>query len=223
MQLDAIRSKLEGAFTTIAEQQMAGLPLLNPIIKVEVVGLQPWQDGWCGVVITPWLMALMVGQGDGEPWDDMTLGDKVESSFPERSHQLTVNEFDGVGRCLTLSLESPMKAFPTHDSAVSRAESFISLLMLPPKEDAIPVDEVPADEARIQRFLSGEDMREIFEEEKAAMLAESGLTSREGSDACPASSESLVEKAREPMSRRDLLTGLRGEGTKAEQPTGEPG
>ncbi|OSM07298.1 [NiFe]-hydrogenase assembly chaperone HybE [Magnetofaba australis] len=204
-----LKDKLESVFGAIERDQMRGLPLLNPIIKVEAVGVQPIGDLWCGVVITPWLMSLLVVDPTGLSWQNAPLGEKIHIDFPERSHAMAINEFDGVGRCLTLSLESPMHPFPTHDSAVSRAESFLDVLMTDSADREPTLDDTPLDEARMQRFLSGEDMRDIFEQERQALMAENGFVSKEGSSACPASG-GAAQKMAQPVSRRDLFTGLRG-------------
>ncbi|MEG3639684.1 [NiFe]-hydrogenase assembly chaperone HybE [Magnetococcus sp. PR-3] len=212
MDAQALMQQLEATFTAIEQNQMQGLPLLNPMLHVEAVGFQRWQEGWLGVVITPWLMNLMWLPDDRGALEEATLGDKQDYRFPERSYTMLVNEFEGVGRCWTFSVHSPMSEFPAHDTTVARAEAFLEVLLT--ERDVEEEEDEALDEARIQRILSTEDIRSLYEEEQAKVMEEAGLVSKEGSEACPASQEDaepLSERVKQPVSRRDLLTGLRGE------------
>ena len=39
---------------------MAGVPMLNPALRVQAVGFRHWQSHWLGVLVTPWFMNLML-------------------------------------------------------------------------------------------------------------------------------------------------------------------
>ncbi|ABK44998.1 hypothetical protein Mmc1_2498 [Magnetococcus marinus MC-1] len=211
MDAQSLMQQLETTFTAIHKNQMQGIPLLNPMIRVEAVGFQRWQVGWLGVVITPWLMNLVYIPDDASALEAAPLGDKQVHRFPERSYTMLVNDFAGVGRCWSFSIHSPMGEFPAHDAAVARAEAFLALLLTPqqgeePQDDAL-------DEARIQRILSTDDIRALYEEEQAKVMEEAGLVSKQGSQACPATqtgAEPMGERMQQPMSRRALLPGLGG-------------
>ena len=178
---------LEQAFERIWHEKMEGLPLLNPFLKVEAVGFQSWGERIVGVMITPWFMNLMLLPGEGDEWPALAVGNKQSHRFPEKSYELTLNEFDGVGRCQCFPLHSPMHEFENSLVARTVAEAFLEVLMTE-KEEPSP-DE---DEARLARFLDGEELSEILAEEQAAKR-------------CPR--DDLAEST---LSRRDLLRGAVG-------------
>ncbi len=44
---------LEQAFSAVA-QRMQGLGFVNPALRVQAVGFEPWKGFWLGVMVTPW-------------------------------------------------------------------------------------------------------------------------------------------------------------------------
>ncbi|GAB6039877.1 [NiFe]-hydrogenase assembly chaperone HybE [Endothiovibrio diazotrophicus] len=181
---------LEQAFERIWREKMEGLPLLNPFLKVEAVGFQPWGERIVGVMITPWFMNLMLLPGAGDDWPELAIGDKQTLRLPEKSYELTLNEFDGVGRCLCFALHSPMQAFENQSVAATVANAFMEVLMTE-KEEHQPSEE----ELRLNRFLEGEEMADILAEEQAAAAAKR------------CHRDDLAEST---LSRRDLLRGSVG-------------
>lgn len=53
-------AQIEAAFRRIGQERMAGLPILNPALRVEVVGVSLWQGCRLAVLITPWCMNLIL-------------------------------------------------------------------------------------------------------------------------------------------------------------------
>ena len=51
-------------FKRIEDEQMAGIPLLNPALRVLTLGFQTHEARTMGVVITPWMMSLLLVPND---------------------------------------------------------------------------------------------------------------------------------------------------------------
>ncbi|MCP4993198.1 MAG: [NiFe]-hydrogenase assembly chaperone HybE [Gammaproteobacteria bacterium] len=185
-----LTSSLEDVFTQIQHNQMKGIPILNQALKVEAVGFQPWGNRCVGILITPWFMNLMLLPCEGDDWDEQKVGSKLSQKFPARAYEMTVNEFDGIGRCLTYPLHSPMNEFDTHPVAVAVAEAFMEVLMIEVEEQ-----EPSEEEVRMARFLEGEDMQAIADDEPLANVDEQCQ--------CP----EMKREADQTISRRDLLRG----------------
>lgn len=140
-------------FQRIAETRMAGLPLLNPALRVEAVGFRMWQERVTGMVVTPWLMSLVLLPGKNDHWGDQPLGRKRAIDFPSGGYDFLLNELDGIGRFLGHSLYSPMDAFASQEHALAAARAFLDALFLPREEEAADV----VDEALLGRILRGEE------------------------------------------------------------------
>ncbi len=184
-------AQLEQAFVHIEQTRMQGIPILNPRLRVEVVGFQPWEQGNLCVLVTPWFMNLMLFSEDEHEEGDLVVGSKQTIHFPEKDHEMVVNEFEGVGRCLSYAIHSQMGEFEGHDIAIAVAQSFLEVL-LAEKDEGEPDPE----DARFGRFINGEEMDAIREEEVARLAAEKP---------CPKSD--ITEQT---ISRRDLLRGAVG-------------
>jgi [NiFe] hydrogenase assembly HybE family chaperone len=182
-----ISRTLEAVFERIHQERMQGIPLLNPELKVETVGFQSWQGRTVGVLITPWLMSLVLLAGEEDDWSGLELGQKQLFDFPSQPHEFTVNEFEGFGICQTVALHSPMSKFPSHTSAVETARAFMESLM-----EECEREEVAVDKARMERYLNGEDMAQIYEDEKQKEIEQ----------------QQAAELQPQVLSRRDLLRGV---------------
>ena len=190
--LEQLSQRIETIFTRIHEEQMQGIPLLNPHLQVECVGFQRYQERLLGVLITPWMMSLILLPAEGEDWKQLKLGDKQTHRFPANHFTFLANEIEGIGVCQSHSLYSPMHEFANQDHALAAAESFLETLMVAvenPNTD-------PHDEALLGRILRGEETPEL--ELDGFALSES---KRNGNPECAASEEEQC------MTRRDLLHG----------------
>lgn len=180
-------NNLEETFTRIQHNQMKGIPILNPVLKVEAVGFQEWDDLIVGVLITPWFMNLMIFPREKDAWDKLSVGTKQTHLFPSGTYECMVNEFDGVGRCQTFPIHSPMNEFDSQEMAVFVARMFIEKLMTESENE-----DVALDEQRLGKFLQGQDMEQIHQQE---------LEEKVDASQC----QSLKKKTEQPLTRRELL------------------
>lgn len=107
---------LATAYARVAER-MAGLPVYNAKLTLEVVGFRRWEDVYVGVVVTPWCMNLV-----RLPIDDAVEigreGSKRRHSLPSGSYEFIAGILPGFGALESSSLFSPMEAFD--DPSVAR-------------------------------------------------------------------------------------------------------
>ena len=185
-----ITSQLDSVFNDILVNEMAGLPLLNPKINVEVLGFQEFEGRTIGIVISPWLMSLVMLPSSqlGDDWSKFEIGQQHIHTFPSGDFKFLVNEFKGIGICQVHAIHSPMASFFSHDHARVTAFQFMNKLMTVVDED----DRL--DESRLERFINGEDMDDIQKSEKVPEdSAETGTES--------------VDKPTPEIARRDFLRG----------------
>lgn len=190
--LDQLTARIETAFTRIEQEQMQGIPLLNPMLKVQTLGFQHYGERAVGIIITPWMMNLILLPAEGEDWSGMALGEKQTHRFPASEYKFMVNEFDGIGTCQTHSLYSPMHEFMDQDHAVAAAESFMQTLMVEVEHP----DTDPHDEELLGRILRGEETPEV--EMDGFALAEAKLN---------AEGDCSTAEAEKCLTRRELLRG----------------
>jgi [NiFe] hydrogenase assembly HybE family chaperone len=139
---------LEQAFEAVYRERMQDVPLCNHALRVEALGFSRTDDGWMGMLITPWFMNLMLLPARGARWTHMALGAKRWHSFLSGSYELFGSEEQGVGEYHYFSLFSPMAGFATQDEARSVAQAALDLFLdagtatkveaLSPTEEAAP-------------------------------------------------------------------------------------
>lgn len=185
-----LAAEVKDAFEKINREQMAGLPIINAMLDVDVVGFDCFEGRTYGVIVTPWLMTLAVFPGAADDWSSVSIGEKRKFPFPARDYEFMANEIDGVGTYFGYALYSPMHEFDHHDHAVAGAVAFLEVLMVE-NENA----ENELDEERLALFLQGEDMETIKQKECAAKnpVVDGEVT--------------LQAVAKEPIDRRQLLRG----------------
>ncbi len=181
---------IRAAFEEISCTSMAGLPIVNPMLEVAAIGFASHEGRPYGIILTPWMMSLAVFPGDDEDWSAVQVGDKREFHFPARAYEFLANQIDGIGTYYGFALYSPMHEFEYQDHAVASAEAFLEVLMVPNEDPDAEVDE-----KRLAAFLDGEDMESIKQRECAA-----AQTAADGA-------VTLSDEAREPLNRRQLLSG----------------
>ncbi|MCP3866989.1 MAG: [NiFe]-hydrogenase assembly chaperone HybE [Gammaproteobacteria bacterium] len=170
-------------FDRILTEKMTGLPIINTALRVQTVGFQDYQGRIIGILIAPWLMNLVMLPGKDDDWNELGLGNKQRQQFPSGTYKFLVNEIDGIGKCQTHALYSPMNEFVTHEHAVAAAQSFLTALMVEKEPD----EEEAVDEELLGRILRGE--------------ADPGINADKS---IMASEDKSTIKA---VSRRDLFTG----------------
>lgn len=127
------------AFERIGAERMAGLPLLNDALEVEVVGFLDHAGQWVGVLITPWCLNLMLLPGADGAWQPPPEGVWRMERFPGMQLQLLGGSEPGIGAYAFRSLQSPVTGY--HDQGAVRAvarEVLKQLLAAPPAEASAP-------------------------------------------------------------------------------------
>lgn len=128
--------KLQAVFSKIADTRMAGLPICNPALRVQVVGCREWQGYWLSVLITPWMINLILMSGEKAQLATLSLDQKVMWEFPSGRYEfMGLNEAE-LGACHVCSLISPVMHIESHEDAVSIAEEAMQELFVAERSDA---------------------------------------------------------------------------------------
>ena len=197
-----IGAQLEQAFHKIHLENMQGIPILNPAIRVEALGFQLYEGRVLGIIITPWLMNVVLLPVEGEDWSHMALGDKRPHKFVSMTYKFMLNEIDGIGRCQTHSLYSPMRDFISHEQALVVAQNFLDDLMV----DRALSEEERVDEDLLGRVMRGEDTSDVNLDDFDTIQPMSAESQTAAGEA-----QIPVTMADNKISRRNLLRGnLRG-------------
>lgn len=150
--------RLEAAFRHIAATRMAGVAMLNPLLRVEAVDFRDWRGGQLGVLITPWFMNLVcLPDADAGEWAALPSGSKQTLDLPSGAYEFLTAREDAIGPYLSSSLFSPMFQFPDQDQARAVARAVLEELFKParPAADAAPgLDEKLAAPVSRRGFLS---------------------------------------------------------------------
>jgi [NiFe] hydrogenase assembly HybE family chaperone len=132
---------LESTFRAIAQQQMQGLPVLNPALSVEAVGFRPWNERWLGILITPWFMNLMLMPRVSATWLPIAEGESRRYVFPAGVFEFVGARHAALGDYQACSLFSPMFDFANHAGAHDTALAALDALFDPASRE---LGEVPA-------------------------------------------------------------------------------
>lgn len=108
---------LEQAFSAVA-QRMQGLGFVNPALRVQAVGFEPWEGLWLGVMVTPWSINLMLLPRDPAAWHPVHAGQKRRYEFPAGRYDFIDAVDPIVGEYRMCSLFSPALEFEDHAAAV---------------------------------------------------------------------------------------------------------
>jgi [NiFe] hydrogenase assembly HybE family chaperone len=156
-------TRLEAVFTRIGETRMAGLPFLNPNLRVEAVGFRPWSGEWLGALVTPWSVNLVLLPGDG-PWQALPTGGERIVALPAGRFRFLAGHDDELGEYHACSLFSPALDFADHDTARAVAEASL-VALFDAGNDRIPdaeavkasVEAAPVAPSRVTKrdFLKG--------------------------------------------------------------------
>lgn len=133
--------RVHQAFTRIHAEHMAGLPLLNDALAVEVVGFVAWGGRQIGVLITPWCVNLMVLPQAGGAWQPPDEGVWRHERFPGMELQLLGGAEQALGRYAFRSLLSPVTGYADQQSLRAVAREVLKQLL---GDGAAPVAEPPA-------------------------------------------------------------------------------
>lgn len=126
MQADARIAALEAHFRAVEVTRMQDVPILNPALQVEAVGFQPIEEGWLGILVSPWFMNLVwlrsVEKGAAAP-------DSLVLELPSGEYGFFPNHAPDVGEFHTCSLFSPVLQFEDQAAAVLTAQHVLLSLM----------------------------------------------------------------------------------------------
>jgi [NiFe] hydrogenase assembly HybE family chaperone len=151
---------LEATFRHIAQQRMAGVPILNPALSVEAVGFRPWDEHWLGVLVTPWFMNLWLMPRVVSRWQPIAAGASRHYVFPAGVFEFIGGFESTIGDYQACSLFSPMFDFDhqagAHDTAAAALEALFDLAHREADETGVAAD-APAAAAPAARPLSKRD------------------------------------------------------------------
>jgi len=122
---------VEAAFGRIATTRMAGMPILNTALSVEVVGLRRWEDRQVCVLVTPWCINLVVLLPSGTA--PLALGEHRSWRFPSGSYEFMGGSEPECGDFDFCSLYSPVDEFATQADARAVAQAVMEQLFTSPR------------------------------------------------------------------------------------------
>ncbi|MCV6614392.1 MAG: [NiFe]-hydrogenase assembly chaperone HybE, partial [Cellvibrionaceae bacterium] len=79
--------QLENCYREVLRTSMAGMPLINPKLKIEAVDFGLLEGSMVGVLISPWFMNLMLLPGPDQDWAEQTELGKYKHSFASGQYQ----------------------------------------------------------------------------------------------------------------------------------------
>lgn len=122
-------ARLAQAYGRIDRERMADLPIRNPALTVEMVGLRFYEDAWVGVLITPWCMNLVRVPAEGAPCG--AVGVSSVRRFPAGDFDFLGAEEAEVGPFEQCSLLSPVLELADQAAAREAAEAALAELFQP--------------------------------------------------------------------------------------------
>jgi len=122
---------LVARYEAIYRERMRDLPIVNPVLAVEAVGFEQWEDQDLGVLITPWFMNLVL-LPDSRRLADLPQGERVECRFPSGPCELTVYQDEELGSYLAAVLFRTVADFPDQDVARAVAEEALANVLAEP-------------------------------------------------------------------------------------------
>lgn len=128
-------AKLVEHFTSVAEERMRGLPIVNPMLEVEAVGFQEVDGHALGILISPWFMNLVLLPGSRE-WGDFAQGAEIEWRLPAGPFPMNVCHDEKLGTYLTGVLFRTVGDFPDQDTAREIAAEILARLHREPEPPA---------------------------------------------------------------------------------------
>ena len=145
-------ARLQAIFENIAVTRMAGLPILNPALRVEAVGFREWEGRWVGVLVTPWTISLVLLPGSDAPLESLLLDEKRVWHFPSGAYEFMGLHEPVLGACQICSLISPVAEFSTHEEAAAVAREIVVALFRDAREDPARDEELGdmIEEARLK-------------------------------------------------------------------------
>lgn len=152
-------ASLAAHFERVRTQRMVGIPMLNPVLRIEAVGFcwgeapEDRDDAVAeGVLLTPWFMSLVRLPARVLPHGNQ-VGCKFVRDFGCERFDFIGGHDDAIGYHETCALFSPMQAFANQQTAVETALAALALTR--PKVIEVVGQAQPAVPARRAFFLMG--------------------------------------------------------------------
>ena len=124
-----IRQALEAHFNRILETHMAGMPVVNPELRVEAREFRHYENHTLCVMITPWFMSLFLFPDDPSLATEWKTGTTHQQTFPSGVYEFTAAQDEELGPYQSCALFSPMFDFSSHEMAQEAASASITALM----------------------------------------------------------------------------------------------
>lgn len=126
--MSGIARRIEGAFERVARTGMAGMPFLNPQLRVEAVGFHVWEGHWLGVLVTPWsINILLLPRYAG--WPSLAAGAERFVELPAGRYRFVAARDADLGEYHACSLFSPALEFADHATARATAIAALEALL----------------------------------------------------------------------------------------------
>jgi len=136
---EAVAARIERAFDAVRRERMAGVPILNPALRVAAVGTRRWGDHWLAILVTPWCMNILLLPAPADArWPELMHGQTRHHALPGGTFAFILGEEPQLGRFEMCSLFSPMLQFADQDAALATAQAAIAELLTPPSAPAAP-------------------------------------------------------------------------------------
>jgi hypothetical protein len=105
-----VRSAFETEYGRIYEERFAGLPIVNPVLSVRVVGVRETHDFFAFSLLTPWML------------NQIAVPKRAESA-PPGAGSMRRDRLEPLGEFYVRNVVSPMSRFSSMEVAIRRAES----------------------------------------------------------------------------------------------------
>lgn len=146
-----ISARLTAVFAKIAAERMNGVPILNPRLEVEVIGVREWNAHWLALLVTPWFINLMLlPQTDEQAaaWRGLAIGSSVAHRFPAGRFDFLIGEEECIGRYQMCSLFSPVLEFQDQVAArIAGRAALEALFDASLDEESLKVEDADASSA----------------------------------------------------------------------------
>lgn len=125
-------SRLCDAFQRVSRERMQGFPLFNPVLSVEPVGFQTWNDRPLGILIAPWFMNLVLMPGPHDDWGGLETGQRKRWALPCGEYEFTVSRVEAAGVYQSCALFTTVLGFPDQETARRVAREIMSAIQCEP-------------------------------------------------------------------------------------------
>lgn len=122
-------ARVRDTFEHIWRTRMADVAIVNPNLRVDIVGWRAWKGEWLGVLVTPWSISLMLLPGVGGCFRSLAMGERQSWPFPSGVYDFIGGNEVGLGAYQVCSLFSPVQRFVSQDEAVATAQAAMDALL----------------------------------------------------------------------------------------------